>query len=153
MLARLGFKADVTLALFRKAMAGRTRWRWSDQTFEAVREDARRRRFPRRGAEVRAMMTQYLTTTDLACLCGVEPDTVRAWSNRRGLPHFRTAGKHRRFKPREVVPWLREHGYDVPARLMVAARADAARAIAEQEQEGSLPDVSAEPALPGGSHG
>lgn len=32
-LARGGFKIDVVLALYRKAMAGRVRKRWTDQTF------------------------------------------------------------------------------------------------------------------------
>jgi excisionase family DNA binding protein len=75
------------------------------------------------------MRPQYLTTTDLAALCDVEAQTVRDWAARKGLPHFRTAGGHRRFKPREVVPWMQSHGYDVPQRLAVAARADEINAV------------------------
>jgi excisionase family DNA binding protein len=78
------------------------------------------------------MRPQYLTTTDLAVLCDVETQTVRDWAARKGLPHFRTVGGHRRFKPREVVPWLRSQGYDVPARLAVAARADEINAVAAE---------------------
>jgi excisionase family DNA binding protein len=80
------------------------------------------------------MRPQYLTTTDLAALCDVETQTVRDWATRRGLPHFRTVGGHRRFKPREVVPWMQLHGYDVPPRLAVAARADEINAVALEKK-------------------
>jgi excisionase family DNA binding protein len=83
------------------------------------------------------MRPQYLTTTDLAALCDVETQTVRDWATRRGLPHFRTAGGHRRFKPREVVPWLRREGFDVPPRLLVAARADESSAADVEEAKHS----------------
>jgi hypothetical protein len=39
--ARLGFKLGVVLALFRKAMTGSVRKRWTDQTFAAWFESTR----------------------------------------------------------------------------------------------------------------
>ena len=90
------------------------------------------------------MKRQYLTTSDLAGICDVDPQTIKDWANRRGLPHFRTAGRHRRFKPREVVPWLRQNGYDVPPRLASAARVDAA--YAEEAEAEESPGVGKVPA-------
>ncbi len=91
------------------------------------------------------MHGRYLTPGDLAALCDVDTKTIRDWANRRGLPHVRTPGRQRRFKPHEVVPWLRKRGYSVPRILVVAAKLGA---VAEAEAAEAEADASAERAAP-----
>ena len=79
-------------------------------------------------------MTRYLAASDLAALCEVDIKTIYNWTNFRGLPHFKTPGRHRRFKAREVAPWLRAQGYDVPVALAIAEIEDQKRAKDEAAQ-------------------
>jgi excisionase family DNA binding protein len=75
---------------------------------------------------------RYLTAAEVASFCGGTYKSVHNWAKERGLPHFFTPGRHIRFKAREVAPWLREHGYDIPAELIVLEREDNARVSAEK---------------------
>lgn len=47
-------------------------------------------------------MKRHLTTTEVALIFGVHPDTVRAWANTGKLDCSRTLGGERRFDPLEV---------------------------------------------------
>lgn len=81
------------------------------------------------GSNIEAM--RYLTATDVAALCEVELKTIHNWTDKNNLPHFTTPGNHLRFKPRELAPWMRQHGYDIPAALAKAEAADLARVAAD----------------------
>lgn len=59
----------------------------------------------------------YLKAGEVAAICGVDLKTIHNWVDRRSMPHFRTPGRHLRFKHEEVVPWLISFGYTMPPHL------------------------------------
>lgn len=61
-------------------------------------------------------MNKLLKATEIAAICQVDLKTIHNWA-KRGMPHFRTPGRHLRFKPEEVVPWLVGYGYTIPKEL------------------------------------
>lgn len=89
-------------------------------------------------------MPTYLAASDVADICNVDLKTVHNWCEQDvdPLPHFRTPGRHLRFKPRLFVPWIKKFGYDVPAELQTiyekdvldnaAADAEAAKTVPAQ---------------------
>lgn len=72
----------------------------------------------------------------LARICGVDVKTVHHWVDAGLIPHFRTPGRHLRFRSRDVVAFLRRAGH--PG--VVAEPASAARVLALCA---SRPDVEA----------
>jgi len=70
-------------------------------------------------ARAKNQPTTLLTDRDLASICEVDLKTVHNWVAKgdKGPPHFRTPGRHLRFKPEEIVPWLRHYGYTIPEHL------------------------------------
>lgn len=50
--------------------------------------------------------TRLLTPAQVAVLLGVDPKTVRRWSNEGRLPVNRTPGGHRRFRYSDIQPFL-----------------------------------------------
>lgn len=58
------------------------------------------------------------TATDLARLCQVDQKTIHNWVDRGAIPSIRTPGRHLRFKPNDVLNFLRKYGYTVPADLL-----------------------------------
>lgn len=60
---------------------------------------------------------RMLGAGDVAALCDVDLKTVHNWIARGVLRHFRTPGRHLRFRPRDVVAFLRAYGFSVPAAL------------------------------------
>lgn len=63
---------------------------------------------------------QFLGSRDLAALCKVDLKTIHNWVNRGVLAHFRTPGRHLRFRPRDVAQFLRGCGFAVPRELAAA---------------------------------
>ncbi len=57
----------------------------------------------------------------LANFCEVDLKTVHHWADRGKIAHFRTEGRHLRFRRNDVVRFLRAHGYPLPD-LLVRAR-------------------------------
>jgi excisionase family DNA binding protein len=53
----------------------------------------------------------------LANFCEVDLKTVHHWADRGKVPHFRTDGRHLRFRRNDVVRFLRAHGYPLPEAL------------------------------------
>ena len=51
---------------------------------------------------------------DVARLCEVDLKTVHHWAERGRIPHFRTVGRHLRFRRNDLVRFLRAHGYPLP---------------------------------------
>jgi excisionase family DNA binding protein len=60
---------------------------------------------------------KLLTASDVAELCEVDLKTIHNWVDRAHIPHFRTPGRHLRFRALDVVSFLREWGYTVPRKL------------------------------------
>ncbi len=58
-----------------------------------------------------------LSATQLARFCGVDLKTIHNWANRGKVPGTRTRGRHLRFRPLDVVDFLRTYGFEVPEGL------------------------------------
>lgn len=57
---------------------------------------------------------KLLTAAKVAALCEVDLKTIHNWADRGSLPHFRTPGRHLRFRAIDVATFLRALGYAVP---------------------------------------
>ncbi|HVY45425.1 MAG TPA: helix-turn-helix domain-containing protein, partial [Minicystis sp.] len=64
-----------------------------------------------------AAREKLLTASDLAALCEVDLKTIHNWVDRGRIPHFRTPGRHLRFRAADVAEFLRTWGYSVPREL------------------------------------
>lgn len=64
-----------------------------------------------------AKQEKLLTASDLATLCEVDLKTIHNWVERGTIPHFRTPGRHLRFRPVDVASFLQTWGYRVPPEL------------------------------------
>ncbi len=60
---------------------------------------------------------KLLTASDVADLCEVDLKTIHNWVERGCIPHFRTPGRHLRFRAVDVANFLREWGYAIPRRF------------------------------------
>src|SRR5882672_8259602 len=60
---------------------------------------------------------KLLTASDLAALCEVDLKTIHNWVDRGRIPHFRTPGRHLRFRAADVADFLKAWGYSVPREL------------------------------------
>lgn len=60
---------------------------------------------------------KLLTASDLAALCEVDLKTIHNWVDRGRISHFRTPGRHLRFRAADVAEFLRAWGYAVPREL------------------------------------
>jgi excisionase family DNA binding protein len=59
---------------------------------------------------------RVLTTSEVADLCGVTPETVRNWARRGGgPPYVRTAGGHRRYMETDVRDYLADRRRTSPS--------------------------------------
>jgi excisionase family DNA binding protein len=75
---------------------------------------------------------KLLTASNLATLCEVDLKTIHNWVERGRVAHFRTPGRHLRFRPADVAEFLRVWGYSVPREL---ARASARTGLATGSQD------------------
>jgi len=64
---------------------------------------------------------KLLTASDLAALCEVDLKTIHNWVDRGRISHFRTPGRHLRFRAADVAEFLRAWGYSVPRELARAS--------------------------------
>src|SRR4051812_15855577 len=64
---------------------------------------------------------KLLTASDLATLCEVDLKTIHNWVDRGRIAHFRTPGRHLRFRAADVADFLRAWGYSVPRELARAS--------------------------------
>lgn len=69
------------------------------QTFRESREEL-----------IRRLLDPPMTLEDTARVLGVCPTTVRRYTNRGLLPHYRTNGNQRRFRLSDVLLFLESHG-------------------------------------------
>jgi excisionase family DNA binding protein len=68
-----------------------------------------------------AVREKLLTASDLASLCEVDLKTIHNWVDRGRIAHFRTPGRHLRFRAADVAEFLRAWGYTVPRELAKAS--------------------------------
>jgi excisionase family DNA binding protein len=57
------------------------------------------------------------TASDVARFCQVDLKTIHNWADKGEIPHFRTPGRHLRFRRLDVLDFLRKYGYAVPEAL------------------------------------
>jgi excisionase family DNA binding protein len=69
-----------------------------------------------RGARdrVAARMTELFTASEVARFCQVDLKTIHNWADKGEIPHFRTPGRHLRFRRLDVLDFLRKYGYAIP---------------------------------------
>ncbi len=63
-------------------------------------------------------MKELFTASDVARFCQVDLKTIHNWAERGEIRHFRTPGRHMRFRRADVIDFLRKYGYPVPAALV-----------------------------------
>lgn len=57
---------------------------------------------------------ELFTASDLARFCQVDLKTIHNWSDKGQIAHFRTPGRHLRFRRLDVLDFLRRYGYAIP---------------------------------------
>ena len=57
------------------------------------------------------------TASQIARFCQVDLKTIHNWADRGQIPHFRTPGRHLRFRRPHVLDFLRKYGYPIPEEL------------------------------------
>lgn len=60
---------------------------------------------------------RLLTATQIAAFCDVDLKTIHNWANRGKIRGWRTSGRHLRFRPLDVVDFLRAYGFPIPGAL------------------------------------
>ena len=68
------------------------------------------------GAETRTRARQ-LSAVQVARFCGVDLKTIHNWVNKGKIPFRRTTGRHLRFRPLDVVDFLRAYEIGLPDAL------------------------------------
>jgi excisionase family DNA binding protein len=61
-----------------------------------------------------AQPPELFTASDVARFCQVDLKTIHNWSDKGEIPHFRTPGRHLRFRRLDVLDFLRKYGYAIP---------------------------------------
>lgn len=62
----------------------------------------------------RAQAKELFTASEVAKFCQVDLKTIHNWADRGEIRHFRTPGRHLRFRRVDVLDFLRKYGYPVP---------------------------------------
>lgn len=57
---------------------------------------------------------ELFTASEVARFCQVDLKTIHNWADRGEIRHFRTPGRHLRFRRVDVLDFLRRYGYPVP---------------------------------------
>jgi excisionase family DNA binding protein len=61
---------------------------------------------------------ELFTASEVARFCQVDLKTIHNWAERGELDHFRTPGRHLRFRRSDVLDFLRRYGYPIPVTLV-----------------------------------
>jgi len=62
----------------------------------------------------RGQTKELFTASEVAKFCQVDLKTIHNWADRAEIRHFRTPGRHLRFRRVDVVDFLRKYGYPIP---------------------------------------
>src|ERR1041384_8080653 len=65
----------------------------------------------------RGQAKELFTASEVAKFCQVDLKTIHNWADRGEIRHFRTPGRHLRFRRVDVLDFLRKYGYPVPEAL------------------------------------
>jgi len=65
----------------------------------------------------RAQAKELFTASEVARFCQVDLKTIHNWADRGEIRHFRTPGRHLRFRRVDVLDFLRKYGYPIPDEL------------------------------------
>ena len=57
---------------------------------------------------------ELFTASDVARFCQVDLKTIHNWADKGEIRHFRTPGRHLRFRRVDVLDFLRKYGYPIP---------------------------------------
>lgn len=57
---------------------------------------------------------ELFTASDVAKFCQVDLKTIHNWADKGEIRHFRTPGRHLRFRRLDVLDFLRKYGYPIP---------------------------------------
>jgi len=57
---------------------------------------------------------ELFTASEFAHFCHVDLKTIHNWADKGEIRHFRTPGRHLRFRRGDVLEFLRKYGYPVP---------------------------------------
>ena len=60
---------------------------------------------------------KLFTASQIARFCQVDLKTILNWADRGQIAHFRTPGRHLRFRRPQVLDFLRKYGYPIPEEL------------------------------------
>lgn len=60
---------------------------------------------------------ELFTASEVARFCQVDLKTIHNWAERGEIRHFRTPGRHLRFRRADVLEFLRKFGYPLPTAL------------------------------------
>src|ERR1041384_4346296 len=62
----------------------------------------------------RGQAKELFTASEVAKFCQVDLKTIHNWADRGEIRHFRTPGRHLRFRRADVLDFLRKYSYPVP---------------------------------------
>lgn len=63
-------------------------------------------------------LRELFTASEVASFCQVDLKTIHNWAERGEVRHFRTPGRHLRFRRVDVLDFLRKYGYPIPEALL-----------------------------------
>jgi excisionase family DNA binding protein len=61
-----------------------------------------------------APLPELFTASEFAEFCHVDLKTIHNWADKGQIRHFRTPGRHLRFRRLDVLDFLRKYGYPIP---------------------------------------
>jgi excisionase family DNA binding protein len=64
-----------------------------------------------------SLPTELFTASELARFCHVDLKTIHNWVDKGEIRHFRTPGRHLRFRRVDILDFLHKYGYPVPESL------------------------------------
>lgn len=74
-------------------------------------------RYPKEVVASTPKPKDLFTASQIARFCQVDLKTIHNWADRGRIPHFRTPGRHLRFRRPHVLDFLRKYGYPIPEEL------------------------------------
>jgi len=74
-------------------------------------------RYPREMVADAQKSEGLFTASQIARFCQVDLKTIHNWADRGQISHFRTPGRHLRFRRPHVLDFLRKYGYPIPEEL------------------------------------
>lgn len=83
---------------------------------------------------------ELFTASQVAEFCQVDLKTIHNWAERGRIAHFRTPGRHLRFRRGDVLDFLRKYGYPIPNE-MAAQRPRIALMLEDTQDRLSLRSV------------